>query len=196
MAQEEKIKKIAKFKSIIEKRVKETETELEGLRALLEFTNAVLLEEGFKRAEIPRPPPPPTAPETIQPPVPGPPAVKGEGITPIKMVTGELLANLYVQEDNWRIVPAEGRNFDVNIPPFMSFLVERVLEPMKEKDSEAVKEGEIPPDKMFSYEIVRDGDVIREITIRNVTPDRSQSLKSAIRWTLEKMYEKMSMESS
>jgi len=195
MVEEEKIKKIAKFRSIIEKRVKETETELEGLRALLEFADAVLLEEGFKRAEIPRPPPP-TAPEIIQPPVPSPPAIKGERIIPIKMVTGELLANLYVQEDNLRVVPAEERDFNVNIPPFMSFLVERVLEPMKEKNNEAVKEGEIPPDKMFSYDIVRDGDIIREITIRNVTPDRSQSLKSAIRWTLEKMYEKMTQPSS
>jgi len=190
MAEEEKIKRIAKFRAILEKRVKETETELEGLRALLEFADSVLLEEGFKRAEIPRPSPP-TAPEITQPPVPSPPARKGERITPIKMVTGELLANLYIQEDNLRVVPAEGRDFNVNIPPFLAFLVERVLEPMKEKDIEAVKEGEIPPDKMFSYNIVRDGEVIREITIKNITPDRSQSLKSAIRWTLEKMYEKM-----
>ncbi len=190
MSEEEKIKRIAKFRTILEKRLKETETELEGLRALLEFADAVLLQEGFKRAEIPKPSPP-TPPEAIQPPVPSPPTVKGERVIPIKMITGELLANLHVKEDSLRVVPAEGRDFNVNIPPFMSFLVERVLEPMKEKDREAVERGEISTDKMLSYNIVRDGDLIREITIGNVTPDRSRELKSAIRWTLEKMYEKM-----
>lgn len=195
MGEEEKIKRIAKLRSVLEKRVKETEAELEGLRALSELADAVLLEEGFKRAEIPKPSPP-RPPEAVRPPVPSPPAVEGEKAVPIKMITGELLANLCVKEDFLRVVPAEERNFNVNTPPFLAFLVERVLEPMKEKDREAVERGEIPPDKMLSYNIVRDGDLIREITIRNVTPDRSRGLKSAIRWTLEKMYEKMTQSSA
>jgi hypothetical protein len=43
---------------------------------------------------------------------------------------------------------------------------------------------------MFSYDVVVDGDLIREINVENVTPNRSREIKSAVRWTLEKMYEK------
>jgi hypothetical protein len=54
-----------------------------------------------------------------------------------------------------------------------------------------VRTGQLGPDKIFSYSIVQEGDVIREIVIRNVDADRLRELKSSIRWTLEKMYEKM-----
>jgi len=192
--EEEKIKKMAEFRTLLEKRIQEIETELEGLRVLLEFIDTALLEKGFKRAEIVKPTlppievaplPPPTLPEVA------PPIVEYEMAVPLKTVTGELLANLYVGEDSLRVVLAEDKEFNINTPPFMSFLVERVLAKMQEKDREAVRTGEITPDKIFSYNIVREGDVVREITIRNIAPDRSRELKSTIRWTLEKMYEKV-----
>ena len=44
---------------------------------------------------------------------------------------------------------------------------------------------------MFSYNIVREGEHIREIVIKNVDEERLKELKSSIRWTFEKMYEKM-----
>jgi hypothetical protein len=44
---------------------------------------------------------------------------------------------------------------------------------------------------MFSYNIVRENDLIREIIIKNVDEERLKELKSSIRWTFEKMYEKM-----
>ena len=89
-----------------------------------------------------------------------------------------------------RVVPAEDKSFNVNTPPFMAFLVERVLTKMQEKDRGAAETGEIPPEGILSYDISRDGDEIREITIRNVDAERSRELKSTIRWTLEKMHEK------
>jgi len=192
--EEEKIKKMAEFRTVLEKRIREIETELEGLRALLEFIDAALLEKGFKRAEIVKPTPPPTG---VAPPPPptlpevAPPVVEYEIAVPLKTVTGELLANLYVGEDSLRVVLTEDKEFNINTPPFISFLVERVLAKMQEKDREAVRTGEITPDKILSYNIVREGDIVREVTIRNIAPDRSRELKSTIRWTLEKMYEKM-----
>jgi len=61
---------------------------------------------------------------------------------------------------------------------------------MQEKDSELVRMGQLSADKMFAFNIMREGDLIREIVIRNVDDDRLKELKSSIRWTLEKMYEK------
>jgi predicted ATP-grasp superfamily ATP-dependent carboligase len=66
---------------------------------------------------------------------------------------------------------------------------------MKEKDEELTQSGQLMPDKVFSYNIVQDGEIIREITIENVDTDRLRELKSSIRWTLEKMYEKMESQS-
>jgi len=189
MGEEEKIRKMAEFRVILEKRVREMKIELEGLQALLGLLDEALLEKGFRRAEITKPIPP-TPPPSEVPPRPVPEALPSLPAIPLRTVTGDLLANLYIREDSMRVVPAEGLAFNVNTPPFSSFFVERVLAKMQEKDREAAERGEITPEEILSYNITRDGEIIREITIRNVTPERSRELKSAILWTLEKMYEK------
>jgi len=179
----EKIKKLVEFRARIEKQINELSSDLEGLRLLLEFIDNILLEKGFMRAEFKKQAPSvSTYPQK---------ELEYKAVAPIKTVTGELLANLYIGEDFLRVVLAEDKNFDVNTPPFMQFLVERVLAKMQEKDREASRTGEIPPDKIFSYSIIRDGDILREIVIKNIISERFQELKSSIRWTLEKMYEKM-----
>ncbi|MCW4027613.1 MAG: hypothetical protein NWE76_09040, partial [Candidatus Bathyarchaeota archaeon] len=85
----------------------------------------------------------------------------------------------------------EEKTFTMSTPPFVPFLRERVPSKIHERDQEAVHSGVIPLDKAFSFEIKRDGDVIREITVRNVDRERERELMSAIHWTLEKMHEKM-----
>ena len=198
MVEEEKIKKLAELRTLLEKRIEEMETELEGLRALLDFANAALVEKSFKRAEIAKPAPV-TVEEKVMPPalppaeveVAPPQVLEHEQAVPIKTATGELLANLYMEEDSMRVIVAEDKRFTVDTPPFMAFLVERVLVKMQEKDREAAGTGEIAPDKILSYSIVSDGDILREITIKNIGSDRGRELKSTIRWTLEKMHEKM-----
>lgn len=190
----EKTKKIIAFKQKLEKRIEELKFELKELQATLEAVNALILEKGFKRAEITKAPaeaetwPPkeePSAkPSTIQTPT------EHENVIPLTTVSGELLAILYISEGSLQVLPAEDKNFDVNTPPFTSFLVERVLAKMQEKDNELVRTGQISSEKIFSYTVNREGDMIREITIRNVDEERLRELKSSIRWTLEKMYEK------
>ncbi len=182
----EKIKKIAKLRALLEKRVESMEEELEGLKMLLELVDATLLTEGFKRAEISKPIQPPQKQATPQPSV----TKQKKGI-PIKTVTGDLLAQLYVEKDYMQVTFAEDKNFDINTPPFTSFLMERVLAKMQEKDREAANKGEIAPENVLAYNIKRDGNIVREINIRNIKPGRSRELKSSIRWTLEKMYERI-----
>ena len=114
-----------------------------------------------------------------------------ESVMQLKAASGEPLATLYLADDSLRLVPAEGKNFNVNTSPFTQFLVEKVLAKMQEKDSELVRNGQITPDDIFSYKIIREGDIMREITIKHVDEERLRELKSSIRWTLEKMYEKM-----
>lgn len=195
---EDRMRKMAELRMTLEKRVKELQAELDQLRALLDFVNSALLEKGFKKPEIK----PVTTVPVMQERAPQMPSVSPEMETapmpmeqaqaiPIKTVTGELLANLYTDDDSIKVVLAQEKQFTIDTPPFTAFLVERVLTKMQEKDRESAGAGEIPPDKILSYEIVKDGDIVRELVVRNVGEDRGRELRSTIRWTLEKMYEKM-----
>ena len=190
----EKIKRLVEFKERIEKRIEQLKAELEELQTTLELVNAILLEKGFKRAEITAKPEAaveaaPKEAETAA--APTIPPVGYENVIQLKATSGELLATLYVGENALRVVPAEDKKFNVNTQPFNSFLVERVLMKMQEKDYELARAGQLLPEKVFSYNIVKEGDFFREIQIRNVDEERLRELKSSIRWTLEKMYEKM-----
>jgi hypothetical protein len=192
----ETMKRLVALKQKLEKRVEELETELRELQTMLEAVNSVLLEKGFRRAEITKPPagiealPPKEEVTTEHGPLSPQLSTRYESVARLEAVTGELLATLYVSDDLLRVVPAEDKNFNISTPPFTQFLVEKVLAKMQEKDGELVRTGQLEPDKIFSYNIVREGDVIREITVKHVDQDRLRELKSSIRWTLEKMYEK------
>jgi hypothetical protein len=177
-----KIKKLAEFKTLLEKKITDAEADLGNLKILLEFVNKILLEKGFKRAEIAKPGP---AKASVLPPV-----MEYKTVIPLKAVTGELLANLYMSHESMRVTIAEDKKFNVKTPPFQQFLIERVLGKMQEKDNEAASKGEMAFNKVFSYELILDGDAIRDILIKNVTADRMRELRSSVHWTLEKMYEK------
>lgn len=192
----DKMRRLLEFREKLGKRIEELKAELEDLQATLETVNSILLEKGFKRAaaiggpsgsqvissekEIAVEPE-----ESIH-----EPATPPENVVPLKTASGELLAVLYLTEDSLRALPAADKNFDINTPPFTQFLVERVLMKMQERDNELVRAGQLQPDSALSYSIVREGDVVREICVKNVDSERLKELKSSIRWTLEKMHEK------
>ncbi|MEM0006899.1 MAG: hypothetical protein QXR89_01350 [Candidatus Bathyarchaeia archaeon] len=197
----EEVKRLLAFKKRLERRVEKLESELKELKSILEAVNSVLLAKGFKRAEIvkaPAPTPPAVAMPAkeeemvIQPSVQMP---EFKEVTPLKTAAGEPLATLYVGEGFLKIVLAEDKKFNVNTPPFNQFLVERVLAKMQQKDSELAKAGKLKPEEIFSYNIVRDGEIIREIHVKNFDAERLRELKSSVKWTLEKMYEKMKSQS-
>ena len=192
----EEVKRLLAFKKRLEKRVDKLESELKELKSILETVNSVLLAKGFKRAEIVKAPAP-TSPAEVVPAkekmVTQPPASMPEfkEVSSLKTASGESLAKLYVGDGFLKIVLAEDKNFNVNTPPFNQFLVERVLAKMQQKDSELAKAGKLKPEEIFSYNIVRHGDIVREIHIKNFDAERLRELKSSVKWTLEKMYEKM-----
>lgn len=186
-SEKEKIKKIAKLRELLEKRVETMETELDGLKTFLSLIDETLVQRSFKKAEI-------LKPVQIYPkmdtPVPSPVIKQKKGI-PLKTITGDLLAQIFTEKDLVQIILAEDKNFDINIPPFTSFFVERVLAKMLEKDKEDADKGKLDPDMIVSYEIKQDGNMLKEIRIKNLRTERSREMKSSIRWTLEKMYERM-----
>jgi len=197
-----KIKALITFREKIVKKINELDSELKDTQALLETVNSILLEKGFKHPTVPKetasPEPLPQKEGSVEPEQPPPEIMvhqTSENVVPLKTVTGEMLALLHVTENSLRVLPAEDKNFTVNTPPFTHFLIERVLGKMQERDAELARNGQIPPDSIFSYTLTKEGDVIREITIKNVDAERVRELKSSIRWTLEKMFEKTKAQS-
>jgi hypothetical protein len=193
----EKMKALVAFKKKLEERVENLDSELKELQTTLELVNSILLEKGFKRGNMKE--------VTVTPEEAAPPAkaavtveektvhrvAETENVIPLKTMNDEPLAIIYVEKQTLHILPDESKNFSVNTPPFSHFLVERVLAKMQEKDNELVRMGQLTPDRMFAYNIIREDDLLREIVIKNVDEERLRELKSSIRWTLEKMYEKM-----
>jgi len=194
----EKMKALVTFKKKLEQKIEELNSELKELQVTLETVNSILLEKGFKRGDMkevtatPEEAAPPTEPAVAKEEKPTMPrAAEPENVIPLKTMNDEPLAIIYVDKQALHVLPDESKNFSVDTPPFSHFLVERVLAKMQEKDNELVRMGQLTPEKMFAYNIVREGNLLREIVIRNADDERLRELKSSIRWTLEKMYEKM-----
>jgi hypothetical protein len=210
----EKMRSLINFKKRLEDQLEELTAETKEVQASLDAVNDVLLQKGFKRGDlkevteptspIPFPkevvlpktePEPPKVviqrgyepPKNATPPQPA----ERETVIPLKTMAEEPLALIIFDKVGMHVLPDESKNFSVNTPPFNNFLVEKVLAKMQEKDAELVMTKQLTADKAFSFNIAREGDLIREIIIRNVDEERIKELKSSIRWTFEKMYEKM-----
>ena len=188
--EKENIMKMANLRVILEKRIQDMEKELDGLRTLLEVIDKNLLKESFKRPKISKP----IMVEKKQEIKDRPERIEKKGI-PLKTITGDLLAQIFTENNLTQIILAEDKEFEINTPPFNSFFVERVLAKMVEKDKEEAKKGILDPEQIISFEIKQEKNVIREISIKNLRPERIRELKSSIRWTLEKMYDRMKQKS-
>ena len=94
------IKRLVKFKQKLEKKIQDIEYELNELRDLLEVVNLVLLDKGFKKINITKEPT----------------NITYEEATPLKTISGELLATLYMSENSLRAVLAEDKHFTIIFP--------------------------------------------------------------------------------
>ena len=195
-ADAERIKRLIEFKKKLQDKIEKLSSELKDSQAMLETLDSILLEKGFRHPQVTEESTktgvlPATESVGEGEPSSPQPHVELENVTPLLTTAGELLANLHVTQDQLRVVLAEDKDFNFNTPPFTHFLLERVLLKMQERDNELARAGQLSPDKILCYNIVREGDIIREIDINNTDPERLKELRSSIRWTLEKMYEKM-----
>ncbi len=202
---QERMKDMVALKQRLEKRIARLEAETKELHSSLDVVNSILLEKGFKRGNLKEVEEAATSANELAVEVPAeepfrsreskPSGYQGgepENVIPLKTINEESLAIIYIEKDNSiHVLPDESKHFSVNTPPFSNFLVERVLAKMQDKDSELVRLKQLTPDKMFRYNIVREGDLIREIVIMNADEERFKELRSSIRWTFDKMYEKM-----
>jgi len=176
------MKNLMDLRRYLEKKIYELEDEAEKLKALFKIVDEVIVTKSFRRAETL---------QRIQPKIDTSRVNSWEEV-PLKIASGTLLATMLVSEEEIRIIPTERLIFEINTPPFQSFLIKRVLEAMRESDRKASERGDMTPDKIMSYEVLKEGAVIKEIKITKYGSEkRLREITSTSRWTLEKMYEKI-----
>ena len=183
----ERVKRLAEAKSYIQKRIDELESEVELLKLILSVIDTALSRESFtKAAELPR--------EALREAPQAPPAEADLGAqvseAAVTSRDGRELARLVVYEKGLVIKPL--MDLPVDSPPLRSFFIAKVLEGYKRKDEELVKAGEIPEDEAFDYEVAEEGGLVKEIIVRNYRERRRlDEIRSALRWTLNRVLERM-----
>jgi hypothetical protein len=187
----EEVKQLAELKAKLQKKLESLREEVKTLESLISVVDSLLVSKSFRRVEAPQLPQVQPTQVEIGPAPQVPEAATQETLT-LEASDGVLLAKMYVTDRDAHVVIEPSLNLYVSTPPFQSFLVSRVLDSMKSKDMDLVKEGKLNPDRVFDYELKIEGDAIREIRIRNYGDKRRlRELRTSIRWTLEKMYEKL-----
>jgi len=201
MVDENETKKLLGFKASLETRLREIEQEMSDIRTALEEINGLLVTTGFRTfstpttsTPIPVPKQEPETPEpedetpTTVPPSPPP----GDDEMSVTGKDGTLLGTIIVEEMELVFTPSEVFQFTTDIPPFQSFLLERVLDNMRRTDQERASDGELEPQEILEYTVETDGNRITKLSITNYGGERRlRELNSSLRWTLDKMYDKL-----
>lgn len=177
------VRKLAEAKSYLEKRLGELEQETLTLRSILAALDEVLTEKSFKRV---------TVKEKIE----GKSRQKisrssdsQEKLT-LSTIDDVLLGELFIKENEIILIPVKSMEFRVDLPPFASFLVKRVLDSIRLKDEKSAASGLISSNKIFNYEIDEEHGILKTIRINNYHDSKQlNELKNSIRWTLRRLYE-------
>jgi hypothetical protein len=180
------VKRLAEMKAYLERRIAESQQEIERFRSFLEVVDSLLAERSFRPVKIPAEAQAiPTAEKTE--------AVKkpaGE-LWPLTSPEGVHLADLQITESEIVLVPDSSIRYEVASPPLRAFLIARVLDPMSSKDQEAVRNGQLNAADVLSYQVEEDSGVLKTLRVQNYRDQaRLGELRNAIRWTIRRMYEK------
>ena len=180
MSTESETKKLLHFRQIFEKRINHLDQEINDLRKAIQNIDKIIVSQGFKK---PIPPFKPLESSQIIP--------KSDGIS-ITSKDGTLLGKLIIEEKNLRFIPTLKLEFNENIPPFKSFLIDRVLENMKTTDKKRANDNGIESEEILDFIIEITDGRITSLYIKNFGGERRlQEISSSLRWTFDKMYEKI-----
>ena len=196
MSSEVDTRKLLKIRNDLEERTEQLQIELEDLKTAMSEVDKAIVGQGFHKPmlqpELSKPVKPKSEARSTE--------VKSYEMknseqsqgSSIQAKDGTILGKVQVTENILTFIPREGLNFTVSIPPWQSFLIDRVLANMKTTDEARATTGEITPEQILSYQVEMDSELIKSLTIRNYGSDRRlREIQSSLRWSLDKMYDKM-----
>jgi hypothetical protein len=193
MSTESNIRKLLKMRGDLEARAGQLQTEINDLKvAMAEIDKAIVKQgfhqpsSGFQAMKFPE-----TQPEEYKPQETKIPEQITDGSS-IQSKDGTTLGKIQLTDDTIIFTPRDELNFTTTTPPFQSFLLDRVLANMKTTDEARAVTGEITPEQVLSFNIETEGETIKMLTIHNYGGERRlREIQSSLRWSLDKMYDKM-----
>jgi hypothetical protein len=183
LSNEDEIRKLLKFRNDLEININKLSEELDNTKKALARIEKLIAQQGFKQPNQvtdPQKPEPATIVEKI------------EGASSIQAKDGTILGSIEVDEKQIIFHPRQEIPFTVSIPPFQSFLIDRVLNNMKTTDEQKAGNGEIDVDDILNYSVEIEGEQIKSISIINYGGERRlREIQSSLRWSFDKMYDKI-----
>jgi hypothetical protein len=111
-------------------------------------------------------------------------------VIPIKTPDNKILANAHVTSDELVIIPSEDVMLDIEMHPFKSFFLGRIIGGMENQDKADVQNGKIPQNTTISCLVNKDGNRIREILIKNYRQkERVNEIINTVTWSFSRMIE-------
>jgi len=197
--------RLAQLKRYLEEKIEALERELESLREVGEIVDKELVGRSFKRGtgepvtpagtHVSRPVTPSAIEATAQAEAQAPAVAVSAPMPNEKKVElvyrGRNVGVAYISSEMVRIIPDEKLGLKATTPPFESFLIRKVLDEIREADTDRAGKGEIRPDQILAYDLVEDEALLKQITVRNYgDPDRLNRVVRASAWTFMVMSQK------
>jgi hypothetical protein len=116
-------------------------------------------------------------------------------VKPIKRLKDNtLVAQVHVYPDSVEIIPEETVNISIDTPPFRSFFLNRILQGMRNKDQEKIKQGHMSESEMINFDIITDevnNENIKKVIINNYREkERVNEIFNTAAWVITRMLEK------
>jgi hypothetical protein len=116
-------------------------------------------------------------------------------VKPIKRLKDNtLVAQVHIYPDSVEIIPEETINISIETPPFRSFFLNRILQGMRNKDQEKIKQGQLSESEMINFDIITDEvntENIKKVIINNYREkERVSEIFNTAAWVITRMLEK------
>lgn len=178
---EDQIRDILELKEWLTDEVEKRRSEIEKLKNNLAILDSVLKQSSFSKASSLKP-----SQEKVQSVI----SDSDSSIIPIKTGNNAVIANAHVTAEEVIIIPSDDVKLDMETQPFKSFFLGRIIAGMESKDNLDVQNGKIDPDSVINCIINKDGNMIREILIKNYRErERVNEIINTAAWSFSRMIE-------
>ncbi len=178
---EEQIREIASWREDLVKQIDKHTQAIEILEKRLLVLDSMLKESSFAKASSLESTKKPSEEKIII----------GKKSIPITSGNdGKIIANAFVSPEQVEIILENDMEIAVDVPPFKSFFIDRIIGEMKRKDLLDADKGIIQKDSIIDYVINKNGSDIREIIIKNYKEkERVNEIINTAGWSLTRMLE-------
>jgi hypothetical protein len=183
MPEEERKKALADLKRRLEEKVSELQNEVDLLKEAISIVDNELAKISFSSGV-----------EILQ----SKPKVEQKEVETIPFsYKGKSYGTALISTNELTIELDPSLNLSPSVRPFEAFFINRLLEGMREADTQSASKGTIRPDQILSYEIVQDGPYIRKVIVKNFRErQRIREILNGLGWTVENMLRNISPSAS